>query len=1023
MELNKRTMNLQQPLNNSNTSCRSAMNSGDVLLPTINNNLPIKTTATVEDIVSTAAAIATSSPSTSPINTIVNHHHNTNRNSQNLVTQKSNQVSTVLLYNIPIVSLYIEGQERLCLAQISNTLLKQFSYNEIHNRRVALGITCVQCTPVQLEILRRAGAMPVSSRRCGMITRREAERLCKSFLGDNTPPRLPDDFAFNVQHKCSWGCRGSFLPSRYNSSRAKCIKCHYCGLFFSPNKFIFHSHRIGPGDKYVQPDAANFNSWRRHMMLSGQPPQEVIYAWEDVKAMFNGGTRKRLMTNNSSSPLSRVLTSSPNSCSAGATSSSMNRDQNTDDGLSVNGEPLINNIKKIQKSSNSVNTVTAAAAVVGVTAVAVGSTVRPLNLHFQTSTAAGLATESSYSVGTDMHLIPAAALSRSFMMDYMWQHAHQAAKTGAASDIQTPDNLHSNMHYSSSVNNRWSSSTNNDITRNLTQIMNTSAFKPVVQQQLHQPSTETHLTLTKTRRRHSTPQLSTKDANESNNTLTLHSSHPAQIFSSDDGEHDEEDGTAEVQHLSLKNDSKHLVPDDSEVLDDDILVDIETTEDEKPLSFSTPCNAITTTCSRASFTGDNTESHDEVEINALDNDKHIASDEDVIDVEHNDNDDSVLEFASLTPLAIIKHTKENDRLTVSEPRSTFRGTKDLDKLYSVDFSNAENVPPSTSSISPKSNSISSCSQLSECFYAKGKNHHETEDSPNSVPKNISTTPDIYDDHNINLNATSFEKPTKSTRKRPCEKSLNYENEKITWKNEHDSTTSVIGDIKEKDFPSDIGNTLDYNTKFKKKTIEASSKEAHFIEALAQKYEITYYNNANGKNNYANNNNLISNNNNSNEFWQMARLCMQRPMNNDQNNKVQQHQEHINQQQLTRLPTFYYRQQQFLLSPAEHSQQQNNSSPIFPATQQVYLHLQQHQQAVQNSKSHNNYSNEILQSSSTHSSSHIPLSNVENTPESSANFASAYINMRQNNHDPTSKPQTCPNGIVYKNIYMYIYIYI
>ncbi|XP_076243419.1 SKI family transcriptional corepressor fussel [Calliopsis andreniformis] len=213
---------------------------------------------------------------------------------------KSNQelqVGTVSLYGIHIVSLVIEGQERLCLAQISNTLLKQFSYNEIHNRRVALGITCVQCTPVQLEILRRAGAMPVSSRRCGMITRREAERLCKSFLGDNAPPRLPEDFAFSVHHECAWGCSGAFLPARYNSSRAKCIKCAYCGLFFSPNKFIFHSHRIGPSDKYVQPDAANFNSWRRHMKLSGSPPDEVVHAWEDVKAMFNGGTRKRLLNN------------------------------------------------------------------------------------------------------------------------------------------------------------------------------------------------------------------------------------------------------------------------------------------------------------------------------------------------------------------------------------------------------------------------------------------------------------------------------------------------------------------------------------------------------------------------------------------------------------------------------------------------------------------------------------------------------------------------------------------------------
>ncbi|XP_041279506.1 SKI family transcriptional corepressor 2 [Onychostruthus taczanowskii] len=133
---------------------------------------------------------------------------------------KPNQVGQVILYGIPIVSLVIDGQERLCLAQISNTLLKNFSYNEIHNRRVALGITCVQCTPVQLEILRRAGAMPISSRRCGMITKREAERLCKSFLGENRPPKLPDNFAFDVSHECAWGCRGSFIPARYNSSRA-----------------------------------------------------------------------------------------------------------------------------------------------------------------------------------------------------------------------------------------------------------------------------------------------------------------------------------------------------------------------------------------------------------------------------------------------------------------------------------------------------------------------------------------------------------------------------------------------------------------------------------------------------------------------------------------------------------------------------------------------------------------------------------------------------------------------------------
>ncbi|XP_035668370.1 ski oncogene-like isoform X2 [Branchiostoma floridae] len=213
----------------------------------------------------------------------------------------SNQVRSVVLCGVPIISLMMEGKDRLCLAQISNTLLKSFSYNEIHNRRVALGITCVQCTPVQLELLRRAGAMPISSRRCGMITKREAERLCKSFFGDTTPPKLPENFAFEVAHECSWGCRGRFYPSRYNSSRAKCVKCIFCNIFFSPNKFIFHCHRM-PDSKYKHPDAANFNAWRRHLKLAAdQPPNDLLYAWEDVKAMFNGGNRKRALSNACSS--------------------------------------------------------------------------------------------------------------------------------------------------------------------------------------------------------------------------------------------------------------------------------------------------------------------------------------------------------------------------------------------------------------------------------------------------------------------------------------------------------------------------------------------------------------------------------------------------------------------------------------------------------------------------------------------------------------------------------------------------
>ncbi|XP_005096968.1 SKI family transcriptional corepressor 1 homolog-B [Aplysia californica] len=279
-----------------------------------NNNLGVTMTP--------AGTVGTTSNSNSNNNNNNNNNNNSSTNNNNNERKSSgersvdssgprqNQVGTILLHGEAIVSLVIDNKERLCLAQISNTLLKDYSYNEIHNRRVALGITCVQCTPVQLEILRRAGAMPVSSRRCGMITKREAERLVKSFLEENSPPKLPEDFAFDVHHECGWGCRGLFEPSRYNSSRAKCIKCSYCNMYFSPNKFIFHFHRT-PEAKYNHPDAANFNSWRRHLKLySGHDIEEIAYKWEDVKAMFNGGTRKRLFTSTSSSSSSSTSSSS-----------------------------------------------------------------------------------------------------------------------------------------------------------------------------------------------------------------------------------------------------------------------------------------------------------------------------------------------------------------------------------------------------------------------------------------------------------------------------------------------------------------------------------------------------------------------------------------------------------------------------------------------------------------------------------------------------------------------------------------
>ena len=48
--------------------------------------------------------------------------------------EESYEVGTVTLNDVQLISLIVNSEERVCLAQLSNTLLKDYSYNEIHNR-------------------------------------------------------------------------------------------------------------------------------------------------------------------------------------------------------------------------------------------------------------------------------------------------------------------------------------------------------------------------------------------------------------------------------------------------------------------------------------------------------------------------------------------------------------------------------------------------------------------------------------------------------------------------------------------------------------------------------------------------------------------------------------------------------------------------------------------------------------------------------------------------------------------------
>lgn len=68
------------------------------------------------------------------------------------------------------------------LFQVLNSVLRDFSLQEINRECDELQIYCSRCTPEQLNILKTHGILPSGAGSCGLITKTDAERLCSALL-------------------------------------------------------------------------------------------------------------------------------------------------------------------------------------------------------------------------------------------------------------------------------------------------------------------------------------------------------------------------------------------------------------------------------------------------------------------------------------------------------------------------------------------------------------------------------------------------------------------------------------------------------------------------------------------------------------------------------------------------------------------------------------------------------------------------------------------------------------------------
>uniref|UniRef100_A0A4W4HE15 4Fe-4S ferredoxin-type domain-containing protein n=1 Tax=Electrophorus electricus TaxID=8005 RepID=A0A4W4HE15_ELEEL len=193
----------------------------------------------------------------------------------------STELALCALQGESISCFSVGGELRLCLPQVLNTVLRNFSLQQINSVCDQLYVYCSRCDGAQLHVLKAVGVLPPGAPSCGLITLTDAQRLCNTLLnpGDAALTEPPKDRTEEeeeeqeseegsglwVEHQCLGKCQGLFEPRLYVGPSAPCIRCSQCRRLFCPERFVMHSHR--------QPDKRTchwgFDSakWPRYLQL------------------------------------------------------------------------------------------------------------------------------------------------------------------------------------------------------------------------------------------------------------------------------------------------------------------------------------------------------------------------------------------------------------------------------------------------------------------------------------------------------------------------------------------------------------------------------------------------------------------------------------------------------------------------------------------------------------------------------------------------------------------------------------
>ncbi|KAM7379568.1 hypothetical protein PAMP_005114 [Pampus punctatissimus] len=243
----------------------------------------------------------------------------------------STELTHSLLEGESISCFVVGGEKRLCLPQVLNSVLRDFSLQQINTVCDELYVYCSRCDAEQLHILKVLGILPFNAPSCGLITLTDAQRLCNALLRPGAA--LPADpsgklsaqgllkeseASFQVEHQCLGKCQGLFVPQFYTQPEAPCIQCIECHLLFSPQKFVMHSHKSP--DKRTCHWGFDSAKWPCYLQLArkyqGMPEEPKLkHLLDEVKEKFHYQVKRSLDKKPVEEEESQVKKSSADLCS------------------------------------------------------------------------------------------------------------------------------------------------------------------------------------------------------------------------------------------------------------------------------------------------------------------------------------------------------------------------------------------------------------------------------------------------------------------------------------------------------------------------------------------------------------------------------------------------------------------------------------------------------------------------------------------------------------------------------------